>query len=264
VSQLTARVAALELELADSRAAAASATAQAALVPFYRSLTAIEVVVRPEDGATSAAAPPAGVYQCATTEPDTGARVAFTLEFVDVVPEAEDGAAAAAGEPVAMVEYVPGEGVAAALPVLLRDVISFEAGQAPMFLSKITESLRHMVPEEEEKAEEEAAAAEPAPEQALQTMAGAALVPTSEAATEAMAGDAPTAAEAEADTEMAPPATGAQAEECRQWRLLPPPVPPAPARRPLPFQRQPSPLHLAARAGLLASRPARPPAARAV
>jgi hypothetical protein len=52
-----------------------------------------------------------------------------------------------------MVEYTPDEKKAHLLPSFLQSSIAFEDAQAPMFLAKLTESLRHMTVDETESEE---------------------------------------------------------------------------------------------------------------
>ena len=126
-------------------------------IALFEALTAMAVAPRDAAAAEEAAGgagagPVLGAFDLETTDPDSGEAVRFALEFMLApAPAPFSPSTAAAGGPSAapayptgvVVEFSPGEGCAELLPPFLHQPISFGSEQAPMFLAKVTEALRH-------------------------------------------------------------------------------------------------------------------------
>lgn len=108
-------------------------------VAIYSAMTAVNVVPKPGSSVHSSLGP-LGLFDITTTHPDSKTIIQFQLDFVrpEILADSETSTSSSTS-----IEYSPKDNCHL-LPEFLQKVINFESEQCPMFLAKLTESLRNM------------------------------------------------------------------------------------------------------------------------
>jgi len=104
-------------------------------VAVYSALTAVTISPRQGLSSVHASLGPVGSFEITTIHPESNKAIQFQLDFVrpDALLDSQPTS----------VEFSPKENCSL-LPVFLQKVINFGSDQCPMFLAKLTESLRNM------------------------------------------------------------------------------------------------------------------------
>jgi hypothetical protein len=104
----------------------------------FSTLSALTITPRFGNSSLDAFLGPIGIFDLTTLHPESKALIQFQLDFIRSDTVTTNGT-----ELTTSVEYSPGSNCNL-LPDFLQKVINFESDQCPMFLAKLTESLRNM------------------------------------------------------------------------------------------------------------------------